>query len=269
MFLISICDIILSFQTWEFRASAFKHWNSGTICVHVGILALFFTHWNYPLSFQTFEFWSYSVNHWNSDPILTNIGILILSFHWKQRISGVILPNTGILAYYLYTLVFWSYPSKRWNSYIVLLNIWTLALYFTHWKFDIILRSIGILAYFYKHCIFIVSFHWPYFYKRWNFYVTLPNIAVQAISLYTFKFLSYPSKLWNLDSIFIHCHSRPIFIPLAFLCYPSKRSNFDPIFIHIGFLILSFKTLEFWPFFGTYWNSYLIISRTGILALFL
>ena len=243
MFLISICDIILSFQTWEFRASAFKHWNSGTICVHVGILALFhkhwnshlihthfgimalfFTHWNYPLSFQTFEFWSYFVNHWNSDPILTNIGILILSFHWKQRISGVILPNTGILAYYLYTLVFWCYPSKRWNSYIVLLNIWTLTLYFTHWKFDIILRSIGILAYFYKHCIFILSFHWPYFYRRWNFYVTLLNIAVQAISLYTFKFLSYPSKLWNLDSIFIHT----------------------------GIFILSFKTLSFSPYFYTF-----------------
>ena len=81
-----------------------------------------------------------------------------------------------------------------------------------------------------------------------------------TLFLYTLEFSSYRLK---------HCHSRPIFIPLAFLCYPSKRSNFDPIFIHIGFLILSFKTLEFWPFFGTYWNSYLIISRTGILALFL
>ena len=127
MFLISICDIILSF----------KHGNSELLLLNIGILALsvytlefwpFFIntgililsihtlelwpyfllelHWNYPLSFQTFEFWSYFVYHWNSDPILTNIGILILSFHWKQRISGVILPNTGILAYCLYTLVF-------------------------------------------------------------------------------------------------------------------------------------------------------------------
>ena len=182
MFLISIWILILSFQTWEFRASPSKHWNSGTIYVHVGILAFFFINigilpfsfqklefWSYflhigifTLSFQTFEFWSYFVNYWNSGPILTNMGILILSLQatniWRHR-----------------------------NSYIVLLNIWILALCFTHWKFDLILSNIGILRYFYKHCNFYLILplrsleFWPCFYRRWNFDVIPPNIAVQAI----------------------------------------------------------------------------------------
>ena len=100
----------------------------------------------------------------------------------------------------------------------------------------------------------------PYLYTHSNSYLILLNFGIWTLFLYALEFSSYRLK---------HCHSRPIFIPLAFLCYPSKRANFDLIFIHIGFLILSFKTLEFWPFFGTYWNSYLIISKTGILALFL
>ena len=37
----------------------------------------------------------------------------------------------------------------------------------------------------------------------------------------------------------------------------------------MGILILSFQTLEFWPFFYKHWNSDLILTNTGILALFL
>ena len=96
----------------------------------------------------------------------------------------------------------------------------------------------------------------PYLYTHSNSYLILLNFEIWTLFLYKLEFSSYRLK---------HCHSRPVFIPLAFLCYPSKRSNFDPILIHICVLILSLKTLVFWPFFGTYWNSYLILPNIGIL----
>ena len=126
MFLISICDIILSFQTWEFRASAFKHWNSGTICVHVGILALFHKHWNSHLIHTHFGITPYPSKHLNSGPIS-----LI----------------TGILTLFLQTLEFLSYPSTGSNEYLALsfqtLEFWLII--YTHWFSDLILQNAGIL----------------------------------------------------------------------------------------------------------------------------
>ena len=46
------------------------------------------------LSFQALEFWAYFYKRWN---------------------SHLIVPNTGILAVFLYTFAFLSYPPKRWN----------------------------------------------------------------------------------------------------------------------------------------------------------
>ena len=64
------------------------------------------------------------------------------------------------------------------------------------------------------------------------------------------------------------------------LSYSSKRWNLDPIFIHIGILPSSLQRLRFCPYFYkhlnsgqgylyTHQNSYLILPNVGILALFL
>ena len=58
-----------------------------------------------------------------SCPSTTNIEIVALSFQalefwpyfYKHSYSHLIVPNTGILAVFLYTLAFLSYPFKRWN----------------------------------------------------------------------------------------------------------------------------------------------------------
>ena len=62
---------------------------------------------------------------------------------------------------------------------------------------------------------------------------TLPHIWILALSLYTLELLSYPSKRW--DS--------------------------DPIFIHIGILTSSFETKEFWPYLYTHLSSDLIVLK--------
>ena len=62
---------------------------------------------------------------------------------------------------------------------------------------------------------------------------TLPHIWILALSLYTLELLSYPSKRW--DS--------------------------DPIFIHIGILTSSFETKEFWPYLYTHLSSDLIVVK--------
>ena len=71
---------------------------------------------------------------------------------------------------------------------------------------------------------------------------------------------SYPSKHWN--SYIVqgskHFNLGPIFYTLKFWSHRSKHWNSGPIFMHIGILILSFQTLEFWPFFYKHCISYLI-----------
>ena len=136
VFLISIWDIILSFQTWEFRASAIKHWNSGTICVHVWILALFHKHWNSHLIHTHFGIMALFFTHWNFPLILSNI-----------KNSGPISIITEILALFLQTLEFLSYPSTGGNEYLAssfqTLEFWLIV--YTHWFSDLILQNIGIL----------------------------------------------------------------------------------------------------------------------------
>ena len=156
----NIAILALSCYTLEFGSHPLKHWTSSPIFVNTGILTI---------SFQTLEFWPFFYNNWNSylihpqigisgpifyslefaphpsehlnsGPILTSIGILILSFHCKHWNSGVILPNNGTLAHYLYTLVFfissfktlgfWPYFYKHWNYDLLIPNIGTLILSF-------------------------------------------------------------------------------------------------------------------------------------------
>ena len=105
------------------------YWNYHLFHPHVRILVLFFTHWNFDLILsnigilalflQTLEFL------YNSST--TKIEILPLSFHtlellsyfYKHCISPFILPNTRIIALYIYALVFWSYSFKYWNFYFL------------------------------------------------------------------------------------------------------------------------------------------------------
>ena len=39
------------------------------------------------------------------------------------------------------------------------------------------------------------------------------------------------------------------------------------MFVHIGFLILSFQTFEYWPYFYKLWNSDLILQNVGSLTI--
>ena len=109
-------------------------------------------------------------------------------------------------------------------------------------------------CYFYKHrrsgpiCIYtgilMLSFQtlefWSYFYTRRFSDLLLQRGEILALFLYTLVFWSYPSKRWN---------SSPIFIP-------------------IGFLIFSFQTVEFWPYFCTHRFFDLLLPNSGILASF-
>ena len=104
----------------------------------------------------------------------------------------------------------------------------------------------------FTHIIFLIlAFKtlgfWPYFYKHWNYYLILTNfdilrnIAVLALSVYTWKVLSYRSKPWN----------------------------FGAVLMRMGILTSSFQAQEFWPYFCEQRNSHLTLPSTGILALFL
>ena len=132
-----------------------KLWNSGTILLNIGILVLFSKHCNshfilrntgiLALFLYTLVFRSYSLKPWDSGHIsrknwivilffqtlevfiFIKSGILPLSFHtlelfsyfYKLCISPFILPNTRIIALYIYALVFWTYSFKHWNSYFL------------------------------------------------------------------------------------------------------------------------------------------------------
>ena len=123
----NIVILALSCYTLEFGSHPLKHWTSSPIFINIGILTIsfqtlefwpffFYKDWNSYLihpqigisgpTFYSLEFSPHPSEHLNSGPILTSIEILILSFHCKHWNSGVILPNNGILAHYLYTLFF-------------------------------------------------------------------------------------------------------------------------------------------------------------------
>ena len=159
--------------------------------------------------------------------------------------------NIGILILSFQTLHFYPYLDTHWNSYspyLIHLNVGILAL--------AIFIHIGILTTSFQALILILSSHC----KHWN----------SALFLKTLELSFYPSKHWK---------SGPFLYTLVFLCDLFKQWNPSPIFIHIGTIILSFQTLEswpynfkplgFWPYFYIHCNSHLILPSTIILALFL
>ena len=88
----------------------------------------------------------------------------ILLYFYKPWSSQYIVPNTGILAVFLYTLAFLSYPSKRWNFGATFIHIDFFILSF---------KTLGFLPNFCKHwdsylILSNMSF-WPYFYKHWSY----------------------------------------------------------------------------------------------------
>ena len=121
---------------------------------------------------------------------------------------------------------------------------------------------------------------------------TLPHIWILALSLYTLELLSYPSKRWDSDPIFIyigiltssfdtkefwpylytHLSSDLIVLTLelwsyllilVFWSYPLKKPwDSGPISLNIGIMMLSLRTLDFLPYF--YRNSDRILSNIGI-----
>ena len=121
---------------------------------------------------------------------------------------------------------------------------------------------------------------------------TLPHIWILALSLYTLELLSYPSKRWDSDPIFIHIgiltssFETKEFWPylythlssdlivltlelwsylliLVFWSYPLKKPwDSGPISLNIGIMMLSLRTLDFLPYF--YRNSDLILPNIGI-----
>ena len=139
--------MILYFLTLEFSRYYCKHWHCDLTLSKTGIQALFlwtlqlwpypFFHWNsiflnnigiLTSSFLTLEFCLCFIKHWHSDVILPNIGILSLLF--KLWNSNFILPYTGNLPQFFWTLQFWSYPSLHSNSTPILLNIEILPLFY-------------------------------------------------------------------------------------------------------------------------------------------
>ena len=59
-----------------------------------------------------------------------------------------------------------------------------------------------------------------------------------------------------------------IFLKIGILILSFNYRISGAIFINIGILILSFEISEFWCYFYNHWNSNLILSNIGILALF-
>ena len=147
-----------------------------------------------------------------------NIGILILSFK-TLHYYFLSLP--------LYTLEFLSYPSKGLNS----------ALFLCTLEF------------------------WPHPFRHWNSYLILPPRTLEFCPIFiNIGILIYPSK---------HCKSGTFLYTLVFLSDLSKHWNSGRISISVGIMILLIQILEFWPCFYKRWNSHLILPNTGNLALFL
>ena len=166
----------------------------------------------------------------------------------------------------LQTLKLRPYPSKHWNSGPTFINIGILLLLFQTLEFCRILYTLAFLSYPSKRRNFSPTFiHIDFF------YLILQNLGILALfSLSDIRILSYFYKHSNTYFLLPNPGMFwPFFIHFFFLCDPSKHWNYGPLFIHIGFLILFFKTLEFWRYFCRYCNSFLILLWTGILALFL
>ena len=166
---------------------------------------------------------SFPSKHWNPGPVCfyalfihvwcISTGIMILSSfpskHWN--------PQPCL---FLYTLELLSYPSKHWNPGPIIDLYYTLEFWphpFKHWNSGPVFMIIGILA------LFLQS--WEFLYHP-----STANIEILALSLKTLEFLSSFYKHWNSHLILPNTGILALFL------------------MHIGFLILSFPTLEFWPY---------------------
>ena len=87
----------------------------------------------------------------------------------------------------------------------------------------------------------------PYLCKLWNCLLIFAYIGILALS----------SQHWNCDRILLKIE---ILVSLLYW-------NSVPIFIHICFLMLSFKTMKFWPRLYKHWNYYFILPNMRILIL--
>ena len=99
---------------------------------------------------------------------------------------------------------------------------------------------------------------WPYFFKHWNFDVTLGKTGFLAVFLYTFEFLSYPFKDGYSDIIISSIGIQGLF--LKTLEFVGCRST-------ANIWMLS-KHLDAGPFFNEHWNSDLLRSNIRLLVLF-
>ena len=108
--------------------------------------------------------------------------------------------------------------------------------------------------------------------EHWNSGLIVINIGILIFSFYFNR--------WNFSPILTHIRILILsFETLDFWPYfcthwhcfwphPSKYCNSGLIFIPIEIVILSFGTLEIWPYFVTHWNFDLIVPNIGILAIF-
>ena len=99
----------------------------------------------------------------------------------------------------------------------------------------------------------------------WNFDLILATIRILVLLLYLLEIWSYPSKHWSSGRPFFQLWNSDLILPntgfLVLFLYTSvfrtsssKLWNSGLSCIHIGFLMLSFKTVEFWPYFYERWT---------------
>ena len=147
--------LILSFQTFDFWPYFCKLCNFDLILPNIEMLVLCFINIGIMISsFQLLEFWPYFCEDCYSHLFFSNIGLLALPLRLgnsdlhpsKLCNSGpyLILPNMGIVVFFLQRLEFCSYPSNYWNSGSIFINTGILILSFETSEF------------------------WSCFYKYWN-----------------------------------------------------------------------------------------------------
>ena len=182
---------------------------------------------------------------------------------------------------------FRTYPSKHGKSYLVILNshLYSGPIFLRFLSLISLFQTLEFLPYFYKHwnSYLILRLEtlefWRYLYTHWNSYFILSNVGILALFLQTVEISSYPSKNWSSGPIlmrigFLICP----FETLGFWLYFYKHWNYIVLFfINIAIPVLSFQTLELWPYFlytlvvwsysSKDWGSGPISLSTGIMIL--
>ena len=155
----------------------------------------------------------------------------------EQRNSHLILPKTGILALFLYTLVFWCYLSKPWDPGLIskILELWSYPC--EHWISGPILYTAGLLLVLILPKIGILIF----FFQALEFWSFL---------LKTLEFLCYSSTAYIAILIF---SQNTLILALYY-----KHWNSYLIFPHVGILVLLLE----------HWDPGAILPNIGIAALF-